>query len=213
MRISIFLCLTMISVTLLHSEEIISGKNLKTPLYKNNDTSLFLFPHQTVSQCTTMCYATQPYFCSCLLNTQKILNENLKLSIKIQTLAGFRTNYASVNSTLSNIDIIGLHDISLEKLHFSDLFPYSLSRIIWRKEKLLIKMYLSSLHFINSLNPIPGYSFSIISRSPAVPYIFIQTLNQLKFDLRTYPFLDDEKIKVLSPFKRSIGFSIIMTLY
>lgn len=80
-------------------------------------------------------------------------------------------------------------------------------------QKYLFKKYKSVLNKVIDMNPVPGMAYSLHSNNPSNPYIFISTIDQIYYDLGTYPYTDDLRIKIDDTLKYAYGFKFIYTLY
>ena len=149
----------------------------------------------------------------------KLPLEQLIVSCNISNAIGFlaytpaQSSYAGFNSTLSNIDVSLTSQVRFSRIQFAELFPVSVQSQMWHWQRNLVKSYLSILRTLDQLNPAPGISYFGRSRSPAFPFVYMETLDAIAYRFRTVPFLDDNNIRLEDQLDRSYAIGVEMTLY
>ncbi|RME88558.1 MAG: hypothetical protein D6767_09950 [Candidatus Hydrogenedentota bacterium] len=141
------------------------------------------------------------------------LRSNLKVSLEHRYILKQEKNYLSQNNSLTNIEIDVSSVLLVANVGYAVLFPPYLSRYLWRLEKNTVKNYFSLRRRLRKMNPIPGYVYSIRTRSPAFPFIYVHALDQLAADLSTYPFTDDLNFRMSKLRYRSFSFIIVVPVY
>lgn len=143
----------------------------------------------------------------------KVLRMNLREALEYNFILKRSTNYLSQNSTLANFELDVTSILFYADSKYAALFPKTVSRYIWRTQHKMVKLYWSVRRRLRQMNPVPGYVYIFRSRSPAFPFIFMESVDQLAYDLGTYPFTDDGAFKYIKIRDRSFGFMVSTSLY
>ncbi len=121
-----------------------------------------------------------------------------------------RRYQGGVNAGLFNFEI-NLRFERAERVLKAVPRDFSAQVFLWQRA--MVKAYLGTVRLLKDINPWPGLTYYVVSRSPAFPYVYMSTIEDISYNLRTIPFLDDQKIKLLSNTQASYGAGITLTLF
>ena len=116
-----------------------------------------------------------------------------------------QTGYANSSGNLANLQI-ATNFAALASFGLAGLAPENLDRDLYNAERFTVRFYESLARRWERLNPIPGLLYEVVIRSPAYPFIFVESLDNYYFDLGTFPFTDDLNFRKLSLASRQYGF-------
>ncbi len=144
--------------------------------------------------------------------TQRHLSDNVRFLLFHSAFSVRQTGYASNSGNLTNL-VIATDFTQLAATGMAGLAPSDIDRDLYNAERFTVRLYESFARRWERLNPIPGLFYSLVIRSPAYPFIFMEGLDSYAFDLGTFPFTDDERFKQTSLASRQYGFAFTIILY
>lgn len=134
------------------------------------------------------------------------LRDNVRFLLFRSEFKVRQTGYASNSGNLTNLQLAT--DFSqLLSADISGLAPAEIDRDLYNAERFTVRLYESIARRWERLNPIPGLYYSLVIRSPAYPFVFLEGLDSYAFDLGTFPFTDDERFKQTLLWQRQYGFA------
>ena len=154
-------------------------------------------------------------FYSTLYNLDAELDEfslvqcNVVNSLSTVDRAPSKRNYPSFSSSAENFDF-SLSNLGIERFRIAALFPQEVEQNVESWQRRMIKSYFSIRRNLHQTNPFPGLEYFITSRNPAFPFIYVYNVDQLAFNFRTIPLIDDNRVNLESSADRSYGFGILL---
>lgn len=148
----------------------------------------------------------------------KIQNSRKSLTTYLRYEQITPTKSSNASGILNDLDIVfdsELFTVGFELYNFfyNNIDKRQVNNELTYWQKYLFKKYKSGLNKIIDLNPVPGMGYSINSHNPANPYIFITAIEQMYYDLGTYPYAGDQRKKIDDIMEYAYGFKFIYTLY
>ncbi len=144
--------------------------------------------------------------------TQRHLSDNVRFLLFHSAFTVRQTGYSSNSGNLANL-VIATDFAQLATNGMAGLAPSNIDRDLYNAERFTVLLYESFARRWENLNPIPGLFYSLVIRSPAYPFIFMQGLDDYAWDFGTFPFTDDERFKQQSLASRQYGFAFRILIY
>lgn len=144
--------------------------------------------------------------------TQRHLSDNVRFLLFHSAFTVRQTGYSSNSGNLANL-VIATDFAQLATTGMAGLAPSNIDRDLYNAERFTVLLYESFARRWENLNPIPGLFYSLVIRSPAYPFIFMQGLEDYAWDFGTFPFTDDESFKQQSLASRQYGFAFRIMIY
>ncbi|MCS6972195.1 MAG: hypothetical protein N2Z22_06480 [Turneriella sp.] len=164
-----------------------------------------------------VCYAdlrAQPYLHSRLAGfdhgvadySQKLLSDKLRLLLFRVEFTVKQTGYANISGNLANLQIV-TDFAAMAGGRVLQLLPPEVDRDLYRAERFAVRLYENLARLWEGLNPIPGLYYEVIIRSPAYPFIFMESVENYWWYFGTYPFTEDPLFRKTSIASRQFGFA------
>lgn len=144
--------------------------------------------------------------------SQRHLSDNVRFLLFHSAFTVTQTGYASNSGNLTNL-VIATDFAQLAANGISGLARSEIDRDLYNAERFTVLLYESFARRWERMNPIPGLYYSLLIRSPAYPFIFMQGLDDYAWDFGTFPFTDDERFKQISLASRQYGFAFRILIY
>ena len=144
--------------------------------------------------------------------TQRHLSDNVRFLLFHSAFSVRQTGYSSNSGNLTNL-VIATDFAQMAATGMSGLAPSDIDRDLYNAERFTVLLYESFARRWERLNPIPGLFYSLVIRSPAYPFVFLEGLDQYATDLGTFPFTDDQRFKQTSLASRQYGFAFRILIY
>lgn len=137
--------------------------------------------------------------------SQKLLSEKVKLLLFRPEFKVKQTGYANSSGNLANLQI-ATNFAALASFGLVGLAPENLDRDLYNAERFTVRLYENLARRWERLNPIPGLLYEVVIRSPAYPFIFMESIENYWWGLGTFPFTDDLRFRELRLASRQYGF-------
>jgi hypothetical protein len=138
--------------------------------------------------------------------SQRHLSDTVRTLLFRSEYSVQQTGYANSSGNLSNLELVSDFR-QLASSGISGLAPNDIDRDLYNAERFTVHLYESFARRWDRLNPIPGLYYTIIIRSAAYPFIFMEALDEYAFTLGTYPFTDDLRFQQTDLNQRQYGFA------
>lgn len=144
--------------------------------------------------------------------SQKSLMHNFQNAIYGRNIVVIQPYYNNFGGNLANFQLtVGVG--ALATFSISALFPKEFEAELELTERRMVQVYESFMRKVLKLNPWPGTEFVLYVRSPAFPFLYLASIDQLALDKKIFPFMDDERGKSEKVKDRQFGLAFSIQIW